>query len=396
MSRKHLGKQTFDPTPKEAVVSVRNKVLTFYDKYYGDGNKKPILGNLIQFQNQKREFRPSEHYDNYEDWLVENYQEDETKQRAYNGFISAGTKRRVSKYLETWVESVNTCKNGLLKKYREVLPYFTFVTLTLASTQKHDDKFIKKNILSRWIEKEQKRGTFKFYFWRAESQKNGNIHFHLLVDKFIPYEALRSSWNQSQGLYGYIEGYRDRNLSKYKDGFFIDYSQKRWDKKRETHVMVSPDEQRKSYEFGCATNWSEPNSTDIRKISNVKDLSAYLLKYFTKNSKDEERNGFTCVQSRTIEGRIIGKSKGLEKLECFVISSLDANFVDWLHTAERDNLVEKEIDVVGNRSVMVLLGRFAHSIKKHALHRKLIWYHLRVIRKLYLPDLPEEIMANPY
>ena len=32
---------------------------------------------------------------------------------------------------------------------------------------------------------------FDYYFWRAEKQANGNIHFHLLVDRFIPMDLLR-------------------------------------------------------------------------------------------------------------------------------------------------------------------------------------------------------------
>ena len=35
------------------------------------------------------------------------------------------------------------------------------------------------------------------YIWVAEVQKNGNIHFHMLVDRFIPVKWLVKVWNQA-------------------------------------------------------------------------------------------------------------------------------------------------------------------------------------------------------
>lgn len=322
----------------------------------------------------------------------------ESKQRPYNGYVSPNTKRSVSKYIETWVESVRTCKMSILKKYKDVLPYFTFVTLSLSSAQRHDDKFIKKNLLVRFIDKMRKAGKFKHYFWRAEPQKNGNIHFHLIVDAFIDYEYLRNQWNETQANYGYIEPYTKRQTEKYKNGFFIDYTMKRWDKKAKRSVLVSPETQKKAYEFGVETGWTQPNSTDIRKIAKVYDLTSYLLKYFTKNGKQETRGNYTCIENRTIEGRIIGKSDGLEKLDTFCISEFDASFLNWIDCARDLGCVEKTIDVVGNGSVVCVLGRFMASLRQHEFKRKLMWFHLHKIRQLYelLIPCPEDLMDNPY
>jgi hypothetical protein len=380
----------YQPVAKEPVVLVRSKSLTFYTKFYDEWKRRPRLQNLIQFQNKLA--------GNYEDWLLYNKCPTDEKQRPYNGWVSPATKRKVSKYLEVWVEAVRQSKNGVLRKYSQVLPYFTFVTLTLSSEQKHDDKFIKRNLLGRWIEKSQRAGLFKYFFWRAEPQKNGNIHFHLLVDKYIPYEVLRETWNAIQAQFGYIEQYRSKNIEKYREGFVFDNTKKVFDRKTNTYRVVSYQDQKRLYNFGVQTNWTQPNSTDIKKISSIKDLTSYLLKYFTKNGKQETRGNFTCIESRTIDGRIIGKSKGLEKLESFCISELDHHFVDWLNHAERARLVEKEIDIVGNNSIVVVLGRFADSIKRHAgLSRKLLWHHLKILKQLYLPDINlAQIMPNPY
>lgn len=411
-------------TPKQSVVSIRNKSLTFYQKWYGEGNKKPILNNLIQFKNEGFKNQFSSEYDK---WLFqsqnntdsvdqqENYSllvecgdssgmkyklaESETevkKQADYNGFISIATKRKVSKYLETWVEAVKSCKSKLLKQYYDQLPYFTFVTLTLPSEQKHHDRFIKKNILSRWIEKEQKKGTFKYFFWRAEAQSNGNIHFHLLVDKYINHEYLRNSWNQSCEVYGYVSAYANRMRDKFRRGFFFDRSLRYYDRKEKKYKILDIDSQRRSYKRGVEDNWENPNSTDIRKIKSIKDLSSYLLKYFTKNEKSETRGRITCIHNRKIEGRIIGKSKGLETIEPICISEFDDSFLAWYRDARTNRLMEKEIDIVGNGSIVVVLGKFMASIKRSALYRHFLWYHLGIIKKMYLPELnPPEIMDMP-
>lgn len=36
----------------------------------------------------------------------------------------------------------------------------------------------------------------KHYFWRAELQANGQIHFHLIVDHYIPKHAVQHDWNK--------------------------------------------------------------------------------------------------------------------------------------------------------------------------------------------------------
>ena len=52
-----------------------------------------------------------------------------------------------------------------------------------------------KKILDR---KSETKGDKPFsYIWVAEVQKNGNIHFHILVDRFIPVKWLVKVWNQS-------------------------------------------------------------------------------------------------------------------------------------------------------------------------------------------------------
>jgi hypothetical protein len=69
----------------------------------------------------------------------------------------------------------------------------------------------------------------KLYLWVAEPQVNGNIHFHILIDKFIenvpepkyakvPLE-LTKEWNRILDLYGYVAPYTQKMQALHGSGF---------------------------------------------------------------------------------------------------------------------------------------------------------------------------------
>src|SRR5690606_39568338 len=59
----------------------------------------------------------------------------------------------------------------------------SFITLTLPSPQGSiSDKEIKRGPLRMFIQKMGRRYGMYNYVWKAEKQKNGNIHFHITTD----------------------------------------------------------------------------------------------------------------------------------------------------------------------------------------------------------------------
>ncbi|GAH86291.1 unnamed protein product, partial [marine sediment metagenome] len=60
------------------------------------------------------------------------------------------------------------------------------------------------------------------YVWRAEKQENGNIHFHFIVDNFIPWNELRNTWNRIQQNLGYISRFSEAQRLKHINGFSFD------------------------------------------------------------------------------------------------------------------------------------------------------------------------------
>lgn len=128
----------------------------------------------------------------------------------------------------------------------------SFITLTLASRQQHDDTTIKSELLHPFLDWLIKVYKVKFYVWKAERQKNQNIHFHLIIDKYIPYAIIRDKWNKYQDKLSYIRNY--------------------WHS-RENYSNF-PSTQR---------DYFSVNSTDIHSTRKVKDLGKYMCKYMIKN-----------------------------------------------------------------------------------------------------------------
>ena len=70
-----------------------------------------------------------------------------------------------------------------------------FMTLTLPDVQMHTDAFIKEHMLQPFLLSMQRKLSCS-YVWKAESQLNGRIHFHVTIDKFFPWQAVQEKWNK--------------------------------------------------------------------------------------------------------------------------------------------------------------------------------------------------------
>lgn len=148
-------------------------------------------------------------------------------------------------------------KTGTYFKFR-----CNFITLTLSTDQgSWGDKSIKSKLFDPWMKKAKRWFDLKNYVWRAERQKNSNIHFHLITDTYIDHKQLRDSWNESQQLLHFIDAFEKKNGHR------------------------------------------NPNSTDVHSIRKIKDLAAYICKYMTKKGADEN----------VVEGKVWGCSSNLSK-----------------------------------------------------------------------------------
>lgn len=192
--------------------------------------------------------------------------------RKANGKVSEHAKRKLSKAIDYMLllareKSVKEKVYGKMVRFR-----LAFITLTLPSTQVHDDKEIINSCLNQFLVECKKHYQVNRYIWRAEKQKNGNIHFHLLVDTFIPWNELQNRWNRIINKLGYVDRFQEKNGNK------------------------------------------RPNSTDIHSTRKVKDLKKYLAKYMTKNEQPEQESTNPSTEYNEQTGRIWSCSHDLNNI----------------------------------------------------------------------------------
>lgn len=205
------------------------------------------------------------------------------RDQEFNGFMSPKTRCKVRKMLDTWITAIELRRKKLNQGQYYRNSKITFVTLTLSSQQIHDDNFIKRNLLNRFLVECRQEWKVNHYFWRAEPQKNGNIHFHILIDKYIHWRSIRDKWNNIQKDNGYIDSFEAKFLH------------------------------------------TDANSTDIKGLEKVRNVSAYVIKYCTK-----------IMGGRKIDGRIWGCSDSLRKLTCLEVE-FDSEVRKYVEAVEKDS-----------------------------------------------------------
>lgn len=238
----------------------------------------------------------------------------------HHGIMSDKANKRVRLAID-WLINIakekTLSKNGVQTNFKYKL---NFITLTLSSKQHHSDNEIKNKLLNQFLTELRTKHKCENYLWRAESQRNGNIHFHICTDVFIAWRKLRTDWNRIQQKLDYIQDYKIK------------------------------------------TGKEDPNSTDVHSIVKVKNLSAYLSKYCSKNSK-----GYVVMVSkasatpfkpssfltykhpiinkkanfyRQIYGRLWGMSSNLSKLKSASqeISGVLEQEIEWLKNKKKSKV----------------------------------------------------------
>lgn len=222
--------------------------------------------------------------------------------RSAEGKVSKIARRKIFKAVDYLLlmanpKSAQAQLTGRLFNFR-----IAFITLTLPSAQIHSDNEIKRRCLNSLLLELKQFYKIKNYLWRAEKQENGNIHFHIIIDKFVDWNELRNRWNRIINKLGYVNRYRESLLKFHKDGF----------KLREDLVgKWSEVKQRAAYKKGISQGWQNPNSTDIHSIKKILNIKAYLSKYLTKNQNEISVSGIRNPINDRQAGRIWGCSKNL-------------------------------------------------------------------------------------
>ena len=170
----------------------------------------------------------------------------------HQGLISGNAKSKMMNAI-LWLDAQAQFKWCYSKKTNSFFRWrLNFIHLTLPTQGNKSDKFIKKLLNQFFLYAFRKTGM-RSYVWKAEPQERGEIHFHITSDCFIWKTTLQNIWN------GILR------------------------------------------KHGLLGNHENPPSTRVHPTHNIREMTAYLVKYMTKN--DHNR--------RTIKGRLWGASRNL-------------------------------------------------------------------------------------
>jgi hypothetical protein len=265
----------------------------------------------------------------------------------YNGYMSPATRRKVKGIIENYLTAVQLSTSmAFPKSFPSTEVYPTFLTLTLPGKQLHDDNLIKEYFgrFMEYLTGSKERGNsgwnVKNYIWVAETQKNGNIHFHVILDRALPAKRIQQEWNRVLERLSYVTWFRNRQNFIYKHGFYVRKSMldhavdkarahaKKTSQKFDVKAArdLEKKRQKEAYERGMASNWNNPPTTKIHAIHNIKKLTAYVSKYMTKEpemvnvalqpgEKLIQENGHYFIESETIEKSISIEGHELETVE---------------------------------------------------------------------------------
>lgn len=250
----------------------------------------------------------------------------------FNGRISVKAKRQITKKLNSWLQSIIQYNKVNRFKKRSKVRKPIFVTLTLPATQNHDDNTIKRKCLMPFLQQMKRNYDVKHYFWVAEAQKNGNIHFHIILDSYVPHLDIRALWISNLAKLGYIKQ------------FFYKHGHK------------------------------NPNCIDVHIVGGFDSAIKYVVKYVQKNGSN-----------RAIQGRLHGLSDSVRDLQNFT-TTLDNDSIDFIDDASS----QKEARIfLGDHFTVIYCDVFKlESFKGSAIEAEFNNYLLDVYKTLYLDDDP--------
>jgi len=159
------------------------------------------------------------------------------------------------------------------------------LTLTIAKQQTDTDQKLKRDLLNRFLIWLQREYPGILYLWKAEKQQNGNIHFHIIVNRFLPWQHIRQQWNQILRDNGYV-----------------------------SHQYLT----------GHGLN---PNSIDLEAIEPNSKMTSYIAKYAAKQSTTKQ-----------VLGKVWGCSRSIANYKSKVSELAEQLWSDILETAQAEKM----------------------------------------------------------
>ncbi len=312
-------------------VSIRPSKIVFYEQFFRNvpdpvvvvpppsvshSPSKQLIANLYENEIISRQTAPIQSLPSSEQPPKKQVQPNkhgfEISQKA-----SANIKEKIS-----WLYS-------LAKRRVKILPssqgafYFkmNFITLSLPAQQFHTSAEITAKCLDGFLQECKRRYGLENYVWRLEFQKNGNVHYHLASDCFLPYDYTVAIWNRELEKLGYIDKYCEKFSKMGFKEYYNNYSQGL------KNPMATL---KRRYRKGVKNGWRNPKTVDVKSVDNDVNIAFYIAKYITKKSDTALNSVVAAREDATSNLRLWFCSRSLSRLKKIVY------FLDYT-----DNLVDE-------------------------------------------------------
>lgn len=208
------------------------------------------------------------------------------QEKKFKGILSPKTIKKIKQICETWNDTIYY--HNIKQKVQGTYNYkkLGMITLTLSKEQKDSDNNIKSKLLNHFLISIKRIHPDLNYLWKAEPQRNGNIHFHILIDKYIKKETIQILWNQIQQLYNYHPQQKLNNNNKGQPSTRIESIKSKKNSMRYITKYISKNEgERKIKGRLWSCNEDLSNLKPYTYIINKDVLKELVVALIKKNSK---------------------------------------------------------------------------------------------------------------
>ena len=173
----------------------------------------------------------------------------QAKIQTYDGTMTQHARKRLGCAIDVLIQRnpKRRIENTVTKNMMDF--QLNFITLTVPNHRYITASQGYERLLGKWVRYMRDKYGFQEYIWKTELTQNGQPHWHITSNTFIPWPVIRWKWNSLMK--------QERLLDRYakKNGNF------------------------------------NPNSVDVHKVESIVDMQKYLSKEFGKSQFHSVLNG---------------------------------------------------------------------------------------------------------
>lgn len=111
-----------------------------------------------------------------------------------NGYLSEKSVKRIVGTFKLWHEAIEYYNENIKQKNKRRPKHLNMITLTLPTTIAREDIWMKRRLLTPFLQKMMYYRPTMNYLWKMEKKVKYQPHFHVIVDEWMDKEVIRDLW----------------------------------------------------------------------------------------------------------------------------------------------------------------------------------------------------------